>query len=195
MYQVIGSLRTRTFRVLWALEEMGLEYEHIHAPPRSPEILALNPSGKVPAMKVGETVITDSAAILTYLADHHNTLTHPAGTLERARQDAMTGFVLDEMDGVLWMAGKHKFVLPKEKRMPAIMDSLRWEFERSQALFSARFGDGPFIMGDQMTITDIIAAHCGNWAEKFDFPMTDPVWVDYVNRMRARPAFVKLDAG
>jgi glutathione S-transferase len=195
MYEVIGALRTRTFRVLWMLEEMGLDYHHVQAPPRSPEILAVNPSGKVPALKVGDTVITDSVAIMTYLADHHEDLTYAAGTLERARQDAMTGFILDEMDGVLWMAGKHKFVLPKERRVPEILDSLKWEFEQSQARFADRIGTGPFVMGETMTLTDILAAHCGNWAERFGFPMVDPVWIAYLDRMRARPAFRKLDAG
>jgi len=81
MYQVLGNVRTRTFRVLWALHELGLEFEHMDFPAQSPEALKLNPSGKVPAMIAeGETII-DSVAIITYLADKHGDLTYPKESL------------------------------------------------------------------------------------------------------------------
>ena len=66
MYQVVGITKTRTVRVLWALHEMGLEFERIIAPSRSPEILAVNPSGKLPALIVDGTPIIDSTAIITF---------------------------------------------------------------------------------------------------------------------------------
>jgi glutathione S-transferase len=66
---------TRSFRVLWALEELGLPYE-LHLLPfpprvRAPEYLQINPLGTVPAMRDGETFMTESAAILQYLAARH----------------------------------------------------------------------------------------------------------------------------
>ena len=64
MYDVIGSRATRAIRVLWMLEEIGVPYNHVAASPRSPEASAANPSGKVPSLRNGETVLTDSAAIL-----------------------------------------------------------------------------------------------------------------------------------
>lgn len=191
MLKVIGSVRSRGFRVLWMLEEIGMPYDHIVAGPRSPEALEVNSSGKVPVMVEDGTVITDSTAILTYLADKTGKLTFPAGTLERAKQDALTHFLLDEFDAALWMAARHTFVLPEEMRLPEIKTSLRWEFERSQSKLAERLHDGPFLMGDTMTIADIIATHCGNWAQNAKFPVTAPAFIDYLDRMRARPAFVK----
>ena len=59
--------------------------------PHSEQVLARNPSGKIPVLVDGGTTVTDSTAIMTYLADRHGRLTFPAGTVERARQDGYTG--------------------------------------------------------------------------------------------------------
>jgi glutathione S-transferase len=191
MYTVIGGIRSRTLRVLWMLEELGEPYTHNAAAPRSDEVTALNPSGKVPVLLTDGAALTDSTAILTYLADKHGQLTYPAGTLNRARQDGITHFVLDEMDAVLWTASRHSFILPEEMRVPQIKDSLKWEFERSIDRLAQKLGDGPFLMGDTMTIADIIAAHCGSWAETAKFPLTNDAVNAYLDRMRARPALVR----
>ena len=76
MYTVIGNSKSRTLRVLWLLEELGLEYEHVSASPRSPDVVALNPSGKVPVLVTEDTPITDSTAILSFLADRHGAFTY-----------------------------------------------------------------------------------------------------------------------
>ncbi|SLN68855.1 Glutathione S-transferase GstA [Pseudoruegeria aquimaris] len=194
MYKLIGNTRSRTFRVLWMLEELGQPYEHLPAAPRSDEVTALNPSGKVPVLMVDGTALTDSTAILTYLADRHAALTFAPGTLERARQDALTHFLLDEFDSVIWTAARHSFILPEELRVPTVKDSLKWEFERSQRLLADKLGDGPFLMGDRMTIPDIIATHCGTWAVAAKFPLVDDRFRAYLSRMRKRPAYQRLTA-
>lgn len=193
MYKLIGSPNSRSFRVLWMLEELGVPYEHEPAPPRSEAVVAVNPAGKVPVLIVDGTPITDSTAILTFLADRHGRLTHPAGTLDRARQDSMTQFLLDEFDAALWTAARHSFVLPPELRHSAIKDSLKWEFERSQHTLMARMGAGPFVMGADMTVPDIILTHCGRWAEQAKFPIAEPGLADYLARMRARPAYRRAE--
>jgi len=194
MYQLIGSLRTRTVRVLWALEELGVEYEHLPAPPRSAEVRALNAAGKVPILVVDGVPITDSTAIIQYLADKHGALTFPAGTLERARQDSLTQFLLDEFDANLWTASRHSFVLPEELRVAAIKPTLMWEFERSQKTLVERMGQGPFLMGDRMTVPDIILTQCGTWAAEAKFPISEPKLEHYFARMRERPAYLKVFA-
>lgn len=188
MYEVVGSVKTRAFRVLWMLEELGLEYHHLDVMPRSPELQKYNPTGKAPVLLVDGEPVIDSTAIITFLADKHGALTYPAGTLERARQDAFTHFVLDEMDAVLWTGARHSFILPEEKRVPAVKDSLKWEFERSQAVFLERMGDGPFLMGDKMTVPDIIAAHCVAWAMVSKFPLLDD-FKAYGKRLSQRDAY------
>ncbi|MBO6603781.1 glutathione S-transferase family protein [Rhodophyticola sp.] len=195
MYQVIGGVKSRALRVLWTLEEIGLDYEHVSAPPRSDAVISFNPAGKIPVLVSGGVPITDSVAIMTYLADKHGALTFPAGTIERARQDSLTQFIVDEFDQLLWTAARHSFVLPEDKRVPEIKDSLKWEFERSQkALIPRMAEDGPFLMGDTMTIADILLAHCGGWAVAAKFPIVEPQFRDFVTMMRERPAFQRAMA-
>jgi glutathione S-transferase len=190
MYKLIGYRASRAFRVLWLLEEMGLPYEHIAASPGSPEVLALNPSGKIPVLMVGDSALTDSVAIMTYLADKHGGFTSPAGTIERARQDAMTLQIIDDIDALLWMAARHTFVLPQEHRVAEIKPSLMWEYARNLARLSQAL-KGPFLMGDAMTIPDILLTHCLHWAEIAKFPAPDEKLTAYQARMQARPAYQK----
>ena len=84
MYRVIGTVKSRAFRVLWMLEELGQPYEMLPVPPRSEEARSFNPLGKIPALVDGDEVLTDSVAIMTYLADKHGGLTALAGTAARA---------------------------------------------------------------------------------------------------------------
>lgn len=191
MYEIIGSPTSRAFRVMWMLEELGEPYEVQKEQPRSDAVMALNPSGKIPVFKDGDAVITDSTAIMTYLADKHGALTFPAGTIERARQDALTHCILDEIDAVLWTAARHSFILPKEKRVPAIKDPLMWEYARNISRLMEQM-DGPYLMGETFTLADIILAHCGSWARAAGFPTDNERFVTYIKTCRARPAFQKL---
>ncbi|MFK7744746.1 MAG: glutathione S-transferase family protein [Roseobacter sp.] len=188
MYKVIGPVKSRAMRVIWMLEEIGETFELIPAPPRSDEAKAYNPSGKVPALVDGDHVLTDSMAILTYLADKHGKLTAPAGTIDRARQDAMTFWLIDEFDAILWTAAKHSFVLPQEARVPAVKDTLKQEFSASADKLAQQL-DGPFLMGDDLTICDILACHCLNWAVGAGFPRVDDKLFAYAKNLRDRPAF------
>ena len=194
MYTVIGTVKSRAARVLWMLDELEVDFEHVSAPPRSAGVTEFNPAGKVPVLIEDGTPITDSTAIIQYLADKHGKLTHPAGTLDRARQDSLTQFLLDEFDANLWMAARHSFVLPEELRHAAIKNTLRWEFERSQKTLMQRMGEGPFLMGEVMTVPDIILTHCGNWALSARFPIVEHRLTDYLARMRKRPAYQRAMA-
>ena len=189
MYTVIGGTKTRAFRVMWMLEELGQPYDLNPAAPRSDEARKYNPSGKIPALVDGDEVLTDSVAVMTYLADKHGALTAPAGTPARARQDAMTFWLIDEFDAVLWAAAKHSFVLPEEARVPAIKDSLKAEFERAASTLSDRL-EGPFLMGDQITLPDLLAVHCINWSIGAKFPRVDDKLNLWAKSLRERPAFV-----
>ena len=192
MYTLIGSLKTRAVRVLWCLEELGVEYELQDAAPRSPEMTAANPSGKAPALKVGDDIIIDSAAICTYLADKHGKLTYKPGTIERARQDSFMHFAIDEMDGVCWTAAKHRFVLPEQHRVDGVEAACAFEFERSMGLLESRLADHAYMAGDDFTIADIFVVHCANWARgMFQWPIPEGPLSKYLERMRARPAYIR----
>lgn len=190
MYRVIGTVKSRAFRVLWMLEELEQQYELVEAFPRSEEATAHNPLGKIPALVDGNEVLTDSVAIMTYLADKHGGLTAPAGTAARARQDAMTLWLIDEMDALLWTHSKHAFVLPENLRVPEISPSLHKEFARNADTFAAMLEQsGDYIMGDEITVPDLLAVHCFGWAFGVDFPtLPDSIKV-YSKRLRSRPAF------
>lgn len=187
-YTVIGDAQSRAARVLWMLEELGQPYEHIGVKPHTAEVTQFNPSGKVPVLLVDGAPVTDSTAIMQYLADLHGRFTHRAGTLERARQDALTQCILDEFDAVLWVAARHSFILPEAQRVPAVKESLRWEFARNQKLFARRMGDGPYLMGAEMTMPDMVLTHCGIWARAAKFEITEPGLLAYLDRMMQRPA-------
>ncbi|MEP3344946.1 MAG: glutathione S-transferase family protein [Litoreibacter sp.] len=189
MYTLIGANQTRAMRVKWALIELGLPFTQIAASPRSEDATAHNPSGKVPSLVDDGATLTDSVAIMTYLADKHNGLTFKAGTLGRARQDGFTHFILDEMDAVIWTAARHSFVLPEDKRVPEIKPSLKWEFARSQATLVAQMGDGPFLMGEEFTIADILLGHCLDWALAAKFDISEPRLEEYLANLHARPAY------
>lgn len=193
MYTVIGSAKTRAFRVLWALEELGQSYEHVAAHARSDEAKTFNALGKIPSLLDGDEVLTDSVAIMTYLADKHGALTAPSGTAARARQDATTLWLIDEFDAILWTAAKHTFVLPEAERMPEIKTSLRAEFARQVVHLGDRIA-GEFVMGDEITVPDILAVHCINWAYSAKFPLEDERVTAYAKRLRDRPAFKAVRA-
>lgn len=192
MYTLIGSLKTRAFRVLWCLEELELEYRHIPAMPRSEEIAKLNPSGKVPALLVGDDVILDSVAICQFLADRHGALTHKAGTVERGQQDSWTQFAMDDVESALWTFAKHSFFLPKELAVADIARATKHEFDRAMSVLETRLGKQEFVTGDTFAVPDILLTHCANWAQNM------PKWnipkgavTDYFNRNRQRPAYLK----
>lgn len=191
MYRVIGTVKSRAFRVMWMLEELNEAYEVVPAAPRSDEARHYNPLGKIPALVDGDDVMTDSVAIMTYLADKHGGLTAPAGTPARARQDAVTLWLIDEMDAALWLNAKHGFVLPEKLRVDGLAPTLHKEFARNVETFAGMLdaAGGQFIMGDRITLPDLLAVHCFGWAFGAQFPaLPDPVKA-YSKRLRARPQF------
>lgn len=189
MYTLVGKTPTRAMRVKWMLEELGQPYTQVHAAPRSDEAKEYNPTAKVPVLIDEGATITDSVAIITYLADKHNALTFKAGSLGRARQDGFSNLILDEFDAVLWAAVRHRFVLPKDKRVPEIRATLEWELKRSEASLVAQMGSGPFLMGEEFTIADILLGHCLDWAVGDKFGISQPRLESYLEALHARPAY------
>ena len=190
MYKVIGNTNTRTLRVLWAMNEIGLKYEHLKVGAHSSEAQLANVSGKVPSLEANGVSIADSTAIITFLADKYNQLTFPAGTIERAQQDSFTQFILDELDSILWTAARHSFVLPIEMRVSELKDTLRWEFAKSLKVLESRMCAGPNVMGEKFTIPDIILTHIGGWARVAKFDIPNGKLQDYFRQQIKRPAYI-----
>lgn len=191
MYTLYGALPTRAFRVAWLLEELGQPYDLIPAYPQSAEIRAISPRGKVPVLLDGDLMLSETPAILTHLADKHGGFTAPVGTVERLRQDAMMHRLLDEIEGPIWAASKHTYILPPAARRPAVVDAMRDDFARAYERL-AKDLTADFIIGQDMTIVDITLIHLISWARFLGFPTTNEALKDYTKRLRARPAYATL---
>jgi glutathione S-transferase len=192
MYRLLGRVRSRAQRTLWLLEELGVGYEYVSTNPRSPEAFALNPLGKVPILETPEGVILDSLAQMHYLADKHGGFTHPAGSFERARQDAFSFAVLEMMDANLWAMALHGFGLPEEMRLESYGDTGR-QMVTHFSTSIAGLMEGEYAVGDSPTVADILLAHSSAWARGLKIEL-DPKIHDHMRRMRARPAMERVMA-
>lgn len=195
MMRLFSYPRTRGTRVTWMLEELGAPYEYELVPFgdngfASDSFLRINPSGKVPALQDGTLTLTESAAIVSYLGDKFPALglVPPAGTPERGRHDQWCYFVLSELEQPLWTKGKHRFMLPEDLRVPAIVDTANWEFQKALGILSQGLGDKPFILGDDFTAADILIGHTLIWAEQAKQSIDPQNVRDYAGRLRAREA-------
>lgn len=196
MLTLYGFPRSRSTRVLWMLEELGVDYRYCKVDlgageGQQPAYLALNPAGKVPTLMDDNFVLTESVAILTYLGDRFPELglIPPAGSHDRARYLQWACFVLSELEQPLWTIAKHRFALPKEHRVAGIFETAVWEFERAATVLRKGLGEKDFLVGENFSAADILAAHTLAWAEAFKLPPTDPVLADYSRRQLGRPAW------
>ncbi|MXU64834.1 glutathione S-transferase family protein [Oceanomicrobium pacificus] len=191
MYKLVGTPRSRTIRVAWALEELEQPYDWIPAGPRSEEARALNGTGKIPVLVADGEALSDSVAIIQFLADGHGGLTHAPGSIARARQDAMTQFACEEVEGPLWTMSKARYVHPEEMRMPEVEPVAQYEFGLAMKTLAARLGDKDYVTGDAPTVPDLILGHCGGWAVNAVFAVPDGIVADYFKRVRSRPALAR----
>ncbi len=190
MLQVFGRVKSRTFRVVWLLEELEISYELNEVDPRSEDAKKIYKNGKIPFILDNKILISDSVAILTYLSDKYKSFTEQPGSIKRAKQDAMTFRVLDEFEAILWVAAKHTYVFPAEKQVPDILDILKWEFDRNQEKIIKEFPIKDFICGNNFLIPDILLMHCLIWAESMNFSINSHL-KDYSEKLKKRSAYKK----
>ena len=197
--KLYGFGQSRSFRCLWDLEEAGVEYEYINAKLRTdpedpqsakhPDYLALNVQGKVPTLVNNDLVLTESVAILNYIArcaPESGLL--PKGSMDvYAKIDELVSFILAELEQPLWSKGKHMFALPEEQRIPQMFETAKFEFDKAVRTLDHLLGDGEFSINDQFTIVDILLAHTFNWAIRFEFDVPEK-YLDLRNRHFERPA-------
>jgi len=197
--KLYGMQQSRSFRCLWALEEAGIEYEYVPVKLRTvaedpdsaqnPSYLAVNVQGKVPTLVNGNLVLSESVAILYYIAR----LAPESGLLPNAsmdvyaRLDEMVCFVLAELEQPLWSKGKHTFALPEELRIPQILETAKFEFAKAVNALDHLLGDGKFAIADSFTLVDILLAHTFNWAIRFEFDVPEK-YIKLRNRHYGRPA-------
>ncbi|WP_339671209.1 glutathione S-transferase family protein [Dasania marina] len=196
MITVYGAPHSRSMRITWMLEELQLAYEFVpidfgKGEHRSESFLALNSAGKVPVIKLDDFVMTESAAIVSHLAELYSNgqLIPAAASEQKARYQQWCYFALCELEQPLWTMAKHRFALAKERRVAAVIDTGAWEFQQALALLSAGLAEKPYILGDDFSAADILIAHTLLWAEAFQQPLAADNIQDYLQRCKQRPAF------
>jgi glutathione S-transferase len=189
MYEVIGNPKTRAIRVMWMLHELGQPYKLNPIPPRDERLKTINPSLKVPVLKDGDDYVIDSVAICQYLADKHGQLTFKAGTIQRAQQDSFTQFAIGDVELPLWVHAKHTFAIPEEYRVPDVKRACIYDFNRAMSAFSERLGEKTYVMGDTLTVPDLLLGHCAGWAMSTGWTIPEGNLNRYFARVRDRPAF------
>lgn len=123
--KIYGIIRSRAFRTLWCAEELAIPYEHIgtgfnDGTNRTPEFLAINPNGRVPAIVDGGLALCESFAINLYLAKKHGTGTLYPSTLEgEALQWQWALWTANEIERPLGEWASHALMLPEKDRDPA----------------------------------------------------------------------------
>lgn len=198
MYTVYGYPKTRSVRVIWALEEMALPYdyklidlkkgEHLSA-----EFKSLSPAAKIPLLQTEDGVISESAAIVTWLADKHGyqEFIPKRATRQRARFEQMMMFLTNELEQPLWTLAKHTFALPEEKRIVAMQEIARWEFGRAINVFAQLLGDNDYLVDNQFSVADIIAGHVLAWAKGNGIALENDNVATYAVRVLGRDGYLK----
>ncbi|WP_234837619.1 glutathione S-transferase family protein [Sinorhizobium medicae] len=143
MMKLYGLGPTRSLRALWALRELDAEFEFVPVnilggEARHPDFLRLNPAGKLPVLVDGDFILTESAAIVMYLAEKYGAKgLMPTDLKERAQAYRWTLFAVTELEQPLWRIAKHEFLYPENKRLPEDVALAREEFLRWQQCSNA----------------------------------------------------------
>jgi glutathione S-transferase len=198
MITLYGTPQSRALRVSWALEELGLDWQFSFinfskGDNRSEGFSALNPSGKIPVLTDDDLVVTESAAIVSYLAEQYGQgallPSKAASKAERALFHQWYSFIICELEQPLWSMGKHKFALPEAQRLSAMRDVAIWEFDKAAAIAEAWMPETGFLLGEEFTIIDILLCHTLMWATVFEQAIP-PKLAAYRDRLQQRPALV-----
>jgi len=184
---------TRAATGVWMLEEIGQPYtiEHVdvmRGEHKQPRFMGKNPMGKLPILQDGDVVVSETSAIGMYLADRY-----AAGTLAPALDDPRRGRYL------------RACVVGASVIEPAAMaKGAKWEYQASNAGFGTfedmiamvheLIGEGPFILGEQFTMADVIFGATVRYMTSFKMMEADAIVTFYLERINARPANARAEA-
>ena len=173
----------------WMLEEIGRPYRtelvEYGTTMKAPAYLAINPMGKVPAIRHGDTVVTEAAAICAYLAD-----AFPEARLAPPPADRLRGpyyrwlfFVAGPLEAA-WTNKAMGFVVPPERermmgygRFEHVIDVLEGAVSRAE-----------YVVGDSFTAADVYVGSSIGFGMQFGTIEKRPVFEQYWHRISARPA-------
>jgi glutathione S-transferase len=178
--------------VRWMLEETGLPYEEVildyGATMKSPEYLAINPMGKVPALRHGDTVITEGAAICAYLADlvPEKNLAPPPGSNERGSYYRWLFFLAGPVESLF--TAKHGGALA-----PAMSAGYGTEEDTLRTLENAVAGK-THLVGKHFTAADLYMSAFLNYYMMIGLLEKKPVYIAYASQHAQRPAAIAANA-
>jgi glutathione S-transferase len=193
MMQLYWSPRSRSFSALWLMEEAGQPYDRIltdisTGAQKTPEYLAINPMGKVPALKDGEATLAEAAAICAYVAERcpEAKLAPPVGDPLRAKY-------------LYWLFFSPGCIEPAMVQIATKMEmnpvAAGWgEANRVFDVLDQALSKGPWILGETFSAADIAIGAGLNFAVRlFKMVPSRPSFDAYVARCIARPAFQRAE--
>lgn len=195
-----GVGTSRTLRAHWMLAELDLPYERRPITSRSgetltPEYTRINPSQKIPTLQEGDFFLSESAAIVNYLATTYGAarkLCPPTAPRARARYDQWCFFAMMELDAnTLYVIRKHEDLHPLYGEAPRALQAARESFARqAQAAAQRLAASGPYVLGENFSGADILFATCLNGAIRRKIELPEALH-DYLKRITVRAAYQK----
>jgi glutathione S-transferase len=180
------------------LMELELEYECHPIQSRTGEthtevFKRLNPRHKIPVLRHGEFVLTESAAIIQYLSEtfsHSPEIYVPSDGTSRAKLNEWCYFIISELDaGSLYVTRRHDGLKHIYGEAPTAVESAKSYFLHNLEAMSARIGsDNTYLFGDQLSVADILLMTCLDWALSCGISLPETV-AHYRQRVALRPAY------
>lgn len=178
----------------WMLEETGQPYETVlldyGTTMKGADYLAVNPMGKVPAIRHGDTVVTEAAAICAYLADAFPAadLAPPCGSKARGPYYRWLFFAAGPVEQAV-TAKSMGTLAPADKAMMVGYGS----YEATIDALETAIRPGPYICGEQFTAADLYVGAQLAWGMMFGTIGKRPAFEDYVGRLQSRPAAIRAN--
>lgn len=195
------SHHSRAETVVWALNELGLEYEvkELNAykfEQKSPEFLAINPFGKIPAITHNGKHFTESLAIIEYLNDLHpdKPLTPNINDANYAEQNyklrQVISFGMIEIESYLWILTKIKVLENYEQWPEGTAENCVTAISKALPIVQEWLEGQGYIAGNNFTLADIYYHHLFSWLKTLGVPLPEQV-KPYVKRLSTREKFPK----
>jgi len=184
---------SRALRVRWTLQELDVPFEAVEinlraGEQRSPEFLKINPAGKLPVLVDGDIVLTESVAIVLYLAEKYpDKRLIPSDPAQRAQLYRWLLFAATELEQPLWRIARHTLLYAEDKRLPGEIALAREDFAAMARIMEAHLRGRNFVAGDTVTVGDFVVAYTLDWAKLVKLLEPFPVLDAYLERMYARP--------
>ncbi len=194
--KLIGVGKSRAFRCLWVLEELGVQYQYIPAMPQSSEAKEHNPLGKIPILVDDEFVLYETNAIINYLCDHHGSaknLIPPPNTQQRSLYDQTMSVLATELDTQgLWIHRKHHDMGEFFGHIPDAVEHARKYFHKTNRTLIQQLKTNSFLLGNDFSAADIVYVHCLDWSTMIGWDnkwKDDDVVTNYIQTCKSRESF------